>query len=535
MNTATTPMELRALATRTIDRLAGLQSDQALGEAKELVVSLRNARQYDPMVKVAEAVSRIDPKDPANRRLYAQSLIETGNATAAIDVLQNLIRRLPRQHDESAEAAGLLGRAHKQIFFEASDKTSDGARQSLKQAIAAYRKPYAADPGKNTWHGVNLLALLANSRRLGIAAPKGLDAGAIARQLVQTLEAVPLDQQMKDDWHLPTLAEAYLGLGDWDAVERSVHAFAGVTDAKPFVVGSALRQFTRIWNLEETERGRGLVDILRARFMQLPGGELVMQPGKVQDLQQRATPDTAQLQAILGDAGAQTYLWWKTGLTRALSVASIKQRLGTRVGTGFLIRAGELGLEPANSVVVLTNHHVINQSGIAPGLRPEEAEVVFEAADPATSYTIEKILWESPPDQCDAAVLKLATELKIPVEPLEVAKGLPNLGESARVYVIGYPGGRDLSFAFQDNELLDHEGPPKGRPQIPNVCRVHYAAPTESGNSGSPVFNGSLWQVIALHHKGGKIGMPRLNGTAGTYGANEGIALPSIAAFPKTP
>jgi hypothetical protein len=40
--------------------------------------------------------------------------------------------------------------------------------------------------------------------------------------------------------------------------------------------------------------------------------------------------------------------------------------------------------------------------------------------------------------------------------------------------------------------------------------------------------------VIALHHMGGKTGMSRLNGAAGTYGANEGIALLSIAAAQAT-
>jgi hypothetical protein len=44
------------------------------------------------------------------------------------------------------------------------------------------------------------------------------------------------------------------------------------------------------------------------------------------------------------------------------------------------------------------------------------------------------------------------------------------------------------------------------------------------------VFNANLWEVIALHHKGGKTGMPRLNGNEGTYGANEGISLRSIVA-----
>ncbi|MGH9894297.1 MAG: trypsin-like serine peptidase, partial [bacterium] len=111
-----------------------------------------------------------------------------------------------------------------------------------------------------------------------------------------------------------------------------------------------------------------------------------------------------------------------------------------------------------------------------------------------------------------------------------IARALPVLEDAARVYIIGHPGGRDLAFSFQDNELLDHEGPPTGQPQIPDVCRLHYRAPTEGGSSGSPVFNARLWEVIALHHKGGKMGMPKLNGKDGTYAANEGISIQSMVA-----
>jgi V8-like Glu-specific endopeptidase len=100
------------------------------------------------------------------------------------------------------------------------------------------------------------------------------------------------------------------------------------------------------------------------------------------------------------------------------------------------------------------------------------------------------------------------------------------------VYVIGYPGGRELAFSFQDNELLDHEGPPAGTPPIAGVVRLHYRAPTEGGSSGSPVFN-EMWDVIGLHHLGGKLGVSRLNGKPGTYAATEGIWIRSIAAAPK--
>jgi V8-like Glu-specific endopeptidase len=208
-------------------------------------------------------------------------------------------------------------------------------------------------------------------------------------------------------------------------------------------------------------------------------------------------------------------------------VAAIYHRLGSRIGTGFLVRAGDIGLAPAAELVVLTNFHVVNQHGASPGIRPGEAEVAFEAADPNQRYLVERILWSSEDSRHDASVLQLQAPVA-GIEPLPLAAALPVLEDSARVYIIGHPGGRDLAFSFQDNELLDHEGPTKGKPQIPGVCRVHYRAPTEGGSSGSPVFNARLWEVIALHHKGGQIGMPRLNGKEGSYGANEGIGIDSI-------
>jgi hypothetical protein len=196
------------------------------------------------------------------------------------------------------------------------------------------------------------------------------------------------------------------------------------------------------------------------------------------------------------------------------------------------VRSGDLGREPADELLVLTNFHVVNEHGANSGLRPDEAEIVFEAANPDTRHTIAEILWSSPPDRHDASVLRLSAPVT-GIVPIPIASALPAIDETARVYIIGHPGGRELAFSFQDNELLDHEGPPQGTPQIPGVCRLHYRAPTEGGSSGSPVFNSRLWQAIALHHKGGKINMPRLNGKDGTYGANEGISIQSIAAAMK--
>ena len=84
-----------------------------------------------------------------------------------------------------------------------------------------------------------------------------------------------------------------------------------------------------------------------------------------------------------------------------------------------------------------------------------------------------------------------------------------------RVYLIGHPAGGRLSFSLNDNAVLDFEDP-----------RLHYRAPTEKGSSGSPVFSLD-WNVLGLHHAG-SAQMPRLNGQAGTYPANEGIWIHAI-------
>ncbi|MDM0047945.1 serine protease [Variovorax sp. J22R115] len=501
--------------------------------AKPLVEALRNERDYPRMLRLAEAVRRLDPGDAKNRRLLAQALIESGLATVAVDVLRALTDSLGAAHPERAEAQGLLGRAWKQIFFDTADKSAPAAQCALTAAIDVYREPYEFDEG-NTWHGVNLLALVHRARRMGLAVAPDLQLKPLARKLVATLEARPL--ALRDEWFLPTLAEASLGLGDWDVVERRVHEYVASPDAKAFLVASTLRQFSEVWDLERGDdpRGRSLVALLRSRLLALPSAQIELSPGRVRELQTVETPSAAQLEAVLGKDGPQTYEWWLTGLKRARSVAAVKRRFGRRVGTGFLVRAGDLGMDPPDELMVLTNYHVVNQSGQSPGIPPGEAQVVFEAAEGSPVFDVKDIVWSAPPDRQDASLLRLQSPVTN-IEPMPISGRLPDWpppeggARAPRVYVIGHPGGRDLSFSFQDNELLGHEGPPSGKPPVEGVCRVHYRAPTEGGSSGSPVFNDNAWAVIALHHMGGELGMPHLNGEAGSYAANEGISMQSIA------
>src|SRR5262245_25447864 len=65
--------ELRDSARDSIRKLSRICEDEDIVEAKKLVEELRNAAAYDEMGQLAEAVSRRDPKDAKNRRLYVES------------------------------------------------------------------------------------------------------------------------------------------------------------------------------------------------------------------------------------------------------------------------------------------------------------------------------------------------------------------------------------------------------------------------------------------------------------------------------
>jgi len=375
--------------------------------------------------------------------------------------------------------------------------------------------------------------LLTRARRLGLRVAPGLKPDEVAQRVVAQLQAVP--ESLRDEWHLPTLAEASLGLNDWAAVEAALNGYVADDKAQAFTIASTLRQFTQVWDIESIDdRGRALADILRARLLEVSGGAVQLSPKELHRARAQGEPPAGQLEAVLGQYGAKTWKWWKTGLDRASAVCSVRTTVGDRMGTGWLVRAGSLNLAPAEELLVVTNFHVVNAQGAHDGIPPESAEVVFEAVDPNKAYAIKAIVWSSPPDRHDCCVLRLA-EPVADIQPLPLGRVLPLVDDTAHVYVIGHPGGRDLAFSLQDNALLDHEGPPNGKPSIEGVCRAHYRAPTEGGSSGSPVFNAALWEVIALHHSGGKLGMPKLNGQPGTYAANEGIAVQSIIAAMAQP
>ncbi len=92
---------------------------------------------------------------------------------------------------------------------------------------------------------------------------------------------------------------------------------------------------------------------------------------------------------------------------------------------------------------------------------------------------------------------------------------LPELHRGKRIYVIGHPEGKELSYSLQDNRLIAYD-----------VEYVHYRSPTTHGSSGSPLFNDD-WLLIGIHHGKADKSLDKKKKDQ-EYEANEGIPLSAI-------
>jgi V8-like Glu-specific endopeptidase/tetratricopeptide (TPR) repeat protein len=524
-------------ADRVRELIGQLAAGQAqVEEARKLAKDLRDKRRFDLLDSLAEQARRHLGNDPPLARLQAQSLIDLGRAVNALDVLRSLLADLPPNDPEAIEARGLMGRAWKQIFFDMPDKSLKIARKALHTSLEQYTAAFEID-FDNPWLAVNVLALAVYAQRNNIPAPSAIQPPDLARKIRTTLETVPKDK--RDNWYHASQAEAFLGLDDVDSAEMHIGAYVQSEDTTAFALAGTLRQFTDLWQLDRNgKREQGIVEALRAALLRKKDGQLELSVNEVAQSGDARHASDHQLQKILGADGVRTYDWLQMGMKAARAVGAISTLAGDRQGTGWLVRGKDLNPAFGNDLVVVTNAHVICSPPHGCAVRHERAQIVFEAAQRGVRYKFSGILWESPADRLDCTILRLETQPR-GIQPLTIAGKIDPLPKDPkdprpRVYVIGYPGGRSLAFSLQDNELLDHEAPPDGKPPYENVCRVQYRAPTEPGSSGSPVFDAYEWQVIALHHAG-DTSMYRLNQMDGTWAANEGLWMQSIiAAVAKT-
>jgi endonuclease G len=218
-------------------------------------------------------------------------------------------------------------------------------------------------------------------------------------------------------------------------------------------------------------------------------------------------PDEVKLEKILGVNNLKQISWIEQGIQVAKSVCRILTPNG--MGTGFLI----------SSNLLMTNHHVIASADIAADpdcwvefnyqldsggtpLQTHRYRLDAERfhTNPTLDYTIVGVLAD--PDK---------SELTEWGNVLLNSHADPVPGE--HVIIIQHPNGGLKQIALTANQVVsswEH--------------RLHYTTDTMPGSSGSPVFN-DLWQVIAIHHAGGKL---QTNASGDKRFVNEGILMSAI-------
>ena len=501
-------------------------------EAVRVLNLLRRKRMFDLMETVAHELIESGQDAYKVRRQYAQSLIDQGDIKTANAVLDALVSDTEADAseeavEEQAEARGLKGRAYKQLYVDAKDRTSERSKTHLRRAVSHYYKVYASAPRKHLWHGINVVALLLLAHREGVSVGGFPDPEESARDFARAiLKTVEDKAESTDRWDFATAVEACVALDNPDEAERWLGRYVKTQYDNPeqradaFEIASTLRQFEEVWELDiNSEAGRRILPALRAELLAREGGEVRL---SVEDLRPENSdpfPDRGEYEAVFGDAAFDSYQSLRVAMARARAVGRVQRKNAARGhGTGFLVKGSELSERYGDELVLLTNAHVVSDDEKVRqkynALHHTEALVTFEALG-TREYKIKELLWSSPPEELDATIVRLDGQVdETDLYPL--ADILPVVNKEARVYIIGHPGGGQLSYSIQDNLLLDHEHPPG---------YMHYRTPTAGGSSGSPVFNRD-WDLIGLHHKGGTL--RKLNRQPGSYQANEGIWIRSI-------
>lgn len=488
-------------------------------QAERILNQLRRGRFFSQLEQLADRFIQ-SGQDSARIKLeYAQSLLDQERLTAAERLLLTL-RAEESDGDLQREIVGLLGRAYKEMYLNLKEIGNPRRAFLLRKAFQSYFDAYRHKPQTSLWHGINALALCVHGRSTGVIAD--VNPEHLAQEILSTVEACR-EAGRATAWDEATAAEACISLGRHDDAIKYVFRLISHAEISAFHLGSFERQLRTMWGLTPTKPpGEYLLRLVQGELLKREGGRVDVEK---QELDAGPRPESdSYLQRILGNVGAQTYQWMLKAIERGRAVARIAHADGRPVGSGFAVPANLL-CASWNGVILLTNAHVVSPaSDRFP--RPEDVVVSFEGQQDAgrkSAYQIGKhdVLWSSPPGRLgepdmlhlDVTIIRLPDDEIVAVEDLHAE--LPRLGAAERVYVIGHPQGRGLSFSIQDNKLLDYEAP-----------LIHYHTPTEPGSSGSPLFDGA-WRVIGIHHAGSERS-PRLNGRLGLYPANEGVWIEAI-------
>lgn len=489
---------VRELLDALVEHIQTRDQSYECDAAASVLNSLRGAREFGHLQKVAATLIECGQRAPVVQRHYAQALIEENRLFDAERHLEALGLEAAELGDEreQREARGLLGRVFKQRYV--AGRAAERARpDDLRRAVRFYLETYDAARDANLWHGINAVALLKRAEADGIAIDNAPAAEPIAQQILAEIQR-RFDTGRADAWDKATAMEANVALGRaGDALTwlmRYVNDIAAESDglecADAFKFESTRRQLHQVWRLDRSrEPGSLLIPPLESALLRARDGSLRRDPADV-----RAEREPGQFEARHGLDAWYPLQWLRTGDRRAERVTRISRRdTDMTKGTGFVIPGDDLDARFRGEVVLLTNSHVISglrevhEGGKHSPLRLDQAAAHLDVLNRKLQWRA--ILWESPPEDEDTTVIALDDAKDIASDPYPVfSRPLP-VGGTGRIFIIGYPeASTQIRVSFENNQLLEM-----------NDKYLRYRTPTEQGSSGSPLFD-SDWQLVGIHH-----------------------------------
>ena len=199
--------------------------------AESILQLLRNHRMFDWMQHVADALIFTERHSFKIYRQNAQSMIDSGNYSAALSVLnelsamtKNALPDNPLAKSESVEAEGLVGRLYKQLYINTIRLGSYNGN-FLRLALKSYYSVFTVDPSSYLWHGINAVALLYRSEADGIPLEGYPDYTSLAKKILITIEQKDEDKKA-ETYDYATAAEACVALGRVDEAEKWLACYA---------------------------------------------------------------------------------------------------------------------------------------------------------------------------------------------------------------------------------------------------------------------------------------------------------------------
>jgi class 3 adenylate cyclase len=193
-------------------------------QGERLLASGAPIMAYDTL---AEGLTKF-PGDVRLRQLLALALARSGASGTAIPILESL--RAEGHADE--ETLGLQARVFKDLAAQAD--TAAERHRHLESAFASYHEAHRLTGG--TWTGINAAttALLLGRKAEAAALAQGVRDHCL-REEQKSPDAG------RQYWHVATLAEAYLILGDGPAAEQTYARAAAMGSARPADTASTRR------------------------------------------------------------------------------------------------------------------------------------------------------------------------------------------------------------------------------------------------------------------------------------------------------